>query len=536
MSKKGTAVLQDAEAGFFSPERSQAVSAWMEIAKYFSPSQYPLFASNGYLTTAQSAGVSQLYTNEGVLSAQTLSSTIQNTVINEATEWIIPKYTLPELNLDGEANIFAERTGKLLLSSLSNSNFYTESAKLVRSFCTFGTGVIVFDELTNENSDSFGGFNFRGLHLTQCAWYEGAEGLVDRVYIKESLSVENILSRYGALSDDMAKVHKKNPTERFNIVTAQLPVGKGIFELVTVAVATRTILRSVELKEQAVFVPRWSTMSGECIGYGCGHVGVPDVKVLNTMRFEHLQSKALVNRPPVLVEQDNILGELSLQAGAMSYVNSVDGIRPVNLGINPQSMMGTEADYKDAVRRAFLLDKIALPPRTEIGEMSAYEVAHRLSEMGNVVAGEISRLYSEFLSLVGSRGIGILFRKGMLGEIPKAVQEYGSIDFNFMFVNPLARSRELEGVKSLQSALQVLTAVQNASPNSPELSNVMQVFNTERMPINVCRDLGVPDLYLSTEEEIRQAEQEQQQENQLRKVAQLQGLESQQGGGQPNGG
>jgi hypothetical protein len=48
------------------------------------------------------------------------------------------------------------------------------------------------------------------------------------------------------------------------------------------------------------------------------------------MRFEHLQSKALVNRPPVLVEQDNILGELSLQAGAMSYVNSVDGIRPVN--------------------------------------------------------------------------------------------------------------------------------------------------------------------------------------------------------------
>jgi hypothetical protein len=40
----------------------------------------------------------------------------------------------------------------------------------------------------------------------------------------------------------------------------------------------------------------------------------------------------------------------------------------------------------------------------------------------------------------------------MLGEIPKAVQEYGSIDFNFMFVNPLARSRELEGVKSLQSA------------------------------------------------------------------------------------
>lgn len=495
MKKLGRDIIDSANDAFMSPERIEAERAWLDIAHYCCPSQEPLFTNKDH-TRGVSAPVSQLYTNEAILAGQTLTSTMQSTLLNESTYWIKPTFTDATLMDDEESARWIDFVGKRILTEFSTSNFYTEAAKVFKALVYFATGAMVIDE--NNPTGAFKGIKCKGLHITQCAWFEGDDGVVNRVYIQESLSVENVLSRYSKLPKALYKKLKNNPTERVNIISAHLPNLDGTFKMVAVDVETATVLFNEKVHEQAIMVPRWSTMSGEAIGWGCGHAAVPDARVLSIMRFENLQGRALNNRPPVVVEQDNIIGTLKIKSGSIINVSSLDGIRAMDLRVDTASMRMDEKDLRLSIQQAFLLDKIALPPRTSIGEMSAYEVSRRVSEMTGVISGTISRIYSEFLVPAATRTLGILYRKAQLGKIPDEVKRRGEISLVMKFDNPLARSKEFEGVQALQSSMQVLAPMAQVNPE------VMAVYDTQRLPLQVCRDLGVPEGYLSSSDDINQ--------------------------------
>lgn len=529
-SDRGRKLVREAEAAFTSPERTQADSVWGLIAKYCMPSQAGLF--NNASGMAQSPQISKLMTNEGILASQTLSSTLMSTLMNESTQWLKPAFRDETLLDDEESGIWLEHVGKTMMTYLSQSNFYSEASKLWSNVSTFGSGVFVIEE--NNVNDTFVGVNFRGMHLAQTAWSEGKTGTVDRVYIKESLAVEVMLARYGKISSQAKKRLAVDPSERWSVITCNTPNKDGTYDVTAIEVRTGFILNEQTMSDQHILVPRWSCMTGESIGSGCGHTAVTELSLLNTMRFEHMSSKALANRPPLLVEQDNLLGDLNLKSGHISEVASVDGIRPLQLGGDVQSMMVSEQDVKESVRRAFLLDKLSLPPRTDTGEMSAFEVSRRVSEMSNVVAGVVSRQAIEFGNPLGSRLVAMLYRKGLLGEIPDKVKESGSIDLAFNFANQMSRSQSYEGVQALQNAFQTLAPLAQVNPS------IMAVFDNAELGVEVCRDLGVPETYTSSRDAVKgklekaQQQAEQQAQSEQMKTA-LQAKALSEGGEQTNG-
>ena len=77
---------------------------------------------------------------------------------------------------------------------------------------------------------------------------------------------------------------------------------------------------------------RWDTAPNEKIGRGPAHNAYPTIRSLNIAVREGLQSKALTNRPPILVEDQNLFTTIDLRPGHQTVVNNVDGIKPLNSG------------------------------------------------------------------------------------------------------------------------------------------------------------------------------------------------------------
>lgn len=486
-------LVEEALTAFMSPERVSASASWAEIARLCAPSQSALFGSSAL---PASGFMPNLLTNVGILSAQKLSSSLVSILMNEAESWVQVTFRDESFLDDEEASNWSGFVSRTLLANLSDSNFYSEALKFWHSLSCFGTAVMVADEI--NAAGSYEGLNFRTLHLSQCAWYEGRTGLVERVYIKESLTLEVVLSRYGKMSSDSKKRLTENPTERLNVVTCNIPESDGSFLVSALECTSGFILDVRRTNVQSVLVARWLTSTGESIGWGCGHTASYDVSILNNMRFEHLQALALVNRPPVMVEQDNILGELQVKSGHIVNVASLEGIAPMNLGINTHSALVSEADLKESIRSAFLLDNLTLPPRTETGEMSALEVSRRVSEMSRATAGVNLRIFSEFLAPLGGRVLDILYRNNQLGIIPKVLSRSGELNVHlkFKFINQLSRAQGYEGVQALQNALQLLLPLAQSNPA------VMLVFDEQELPLKACRDIGVPEIYISSKDEL----------------------------------
>ena len=66
-------------------------------------------------------------------------------------------------------------------------------------------------------------------------------------------------------------------------------------------------------------VPRWSTLAGEVYGRGPGNIAMPDIRLLNVMYRELVQSAQLANRPPMFVDDDGYLLPISYVPAAINF-------------------------------------------------------------------------------------------------------------------------------------------------------------------------------------------------------------------------
>lgn len=503
-------ILKKADQAFGNTERTNQQSNWELLAEFILPNQSGIF--NG-LDTPGGKKTRRLYDSTAIQANSDLAAAIHSTLTNPATRWSKLRYKQEDLNNDREAIAWLEEVNKEIHSNINESTFDTMVSKNYQSFSSLGTMVLYQEEKTNE-AGIFEGFGFEAIHLSQVAFSENKNGIVDCVYRKFSLTARQAMEKFGNDNPDCIKESVENsPEKEFEFYHVVMPRDKKQVKQGMTSAKNRAYASYYICKKEAkivkeggyyefpFYVTRWQTMPGETYGRGPGHIALPDVRTLNTVKEHGLHAIAKAVNPPIMAEQRSILGNLDLRPGQLTIVRNLDGLKEFVTQSRYDVTQFAVEDLRNAIKSIFFIDKLFLPPRTETGEMTAFEIDQRLAQMQRVLGPTLSRLNSEFLSPLIIRSFKILLRAGMLPEVPEILKERG-IDVEIGFVNQLSRAQQIEELSSVQAWVRDTAELAQLNPE------VLDLINFDEVSKFSAKIRGISEKLVSNEDAVEERRQQ----------------------------
>lgn len=526
-------IVTRAETLFTSEERQNTDSVWSDLSEFMLNNQYGAFkgqgvtgvpTNNAISTAPGSRRTRRIFDSTALQAVQDLASAFQGTLTNPATVWSKLRFQQDDLNNDEESVAWLEETNRIMHNKFNESNFDTESSKAYQSLVSLANMALFFEQ---DGED----FRFTSLHMGQIVIAEDKNSVVDTVYRKFSLTAKQAFEKWGAnLHSNILKVLEKTPDQQFQFLHAVLPREPNKVKLNELGLAPgesrpvasiyidmthHNLLEESGYYEMPIFVPRWSLMPGEVYGRGPGHYALPDTRTLNRLKQRGLEAIDLQVRPPMLANRTDVFGQLDLRPGGISIVKNVDGIREFVSQARSDILQFSVEELRNSIRSIFFLDKLLLPPRTETGEMTAFEVSQRIEQMQRVLGPVLSRLNHEFLNPLVIRAFKIMLRSGVLPELPDLLKERG-IDVEIVFVNQLARAQQIQDVSTIQQWIQNMAQLAQLAPE------VLDNINTDGIAKHTAKILGVPEVAVQNDkvvEEIRESRAQQQQQAQAMETA-----------------
>ena len=307
-------------------------------------------------------------------------------------------------------------------------------------------------------------------------------------------------------------IHAVEPLEDY-----ERAMGKGAtklpFHSCHVCEEDKMVVRAGGYNEFPYLVPRWSKATGEIFGRSPSYNALPDIKTLNKAVEIGLKAWAKAIDPPLLVQDDGVIGKVRMTPGGITVVRNDAAIKPLQIGSNWQITDLKENQLRTAIRQAYYSDQLQLQDGPQ---MTATEVQVRYELMQRLLGPTLGRFQSEFLTPLIERVFGIMFRAGGFLPAPEII-EGQSIDVEY--VGPLARSQRMEEATAVERLYQLAMQIVQLDPN------IMDVIDHDKAIRARAGLLGVPKSVLRGEGEVaelREARAPQQQMQQEIMMAQQQ--------------
>jgi hypothetical protein len=222
--------------------------------------------------------------------------------------------------------------------------------------------------------------------------------------------------------------------------------------------------------EMPFMFPRDMVEANEIYGRGAGMIVLPEMGTLNAMRKTHLRTGERVAAPPILTHNDeyslgarrvNLLPD-GLNFGALdSSGNPL--IRPFETGSKLDLTREMMQDEMEAINDAFSLNLFRLLIEDPRSNVTAFEIAQRMQEKGELIGPAVDSLQSEIFGPETDRLLGIMSRSGGMPEVPPIVQEYGT--YRIEHVSPANQLQRAGEVAAIGRTLELITPLAAADPN-----------------------------------------------------------------------
>lgn len=512
------------DQAFNDTERTQAENLWSELTEYINNNDFTDFFNAGISssivgqgsTTSGAAGAKKtqrIFDGTAGRAATTLSSSIHGILTNPASPWADIKFSgdTEDLNKDQESVAALSAAVRDIRTKIQESNFSDAMLKVYMSHVVLGNAAL----LVEVKSD--GSFRFTPLHMSQVAWMENMDGRVDTVFRKVNITLKQAFERWGdALPDDMLVRLPKEPMEKVDIIHIIAPRmpdeirlnEDGLahpnfrpFASYYVDMNSKVIIEEGGFYEMPILGVRYHTMPGEVYGRGPGHLALPDVRTLNKLKELALEAETLRVKPPILANRRDLIGgQLRMRPGGITVMQNIDGIKPWTIGGRDQSFQITVEELVKAINESFFLDKLLLPPRTETGEMTAFEVAERIKQTNTVLGPVLARVNNELLQPLIMRMFMVKLRAGEINLTP-AMKIHGA-NIQVIFNNQLAQAQRIQDVTTIHQWIQSVGALAQINP---EVADNVDADQTAEF---IAITLGVPHEAVRDRKEVAQVRAE----------------------------
>lgn len=524
-STNGAELIRQANVAFAGNERQNVETQWRELAEFVLPSQFAQFNGDN---TKGIKRTRRMYDITGQISSRDLASTMHSTVTNPLSKWSKLRFRETELNDNAEANAWTQHAVTEIHNALNDSNFDNQVGECYQSLVGLGTGVLFQDEVIEEGE--FQRLNFKALHLSEVAFKENHLGIVDCLYRKFRLTLKQAYQMFGDAigeeaeqqmqtkpNDEEVFYHCIYPREKEDIKLNQFGDADAMhrpYASVYIMAKKNIVVKEDGYYNFPVYAMRWLKLPGETYGYGPGHVALADVLTLNIVMKYMLKGLAKAVDPVIFQEQNNILTG-DMRPGRVVSVRNVQGIKEGVTQSRFDIGFMQAKDLRDSIKSAFYIDKLLLPPRTETGEMTAYEIEQRLNQMQVILGPPLSRLNSELLQPLVMNTLKILMKHGIIHPIPdvvikqsQAISRNGmkAIDIDVAFVNSLARSQQMSEVRNLTSWIQEVGGIAQALQKPEAIDSV----NVDAVVEKIARTRDIDEHLVLDSEEVQSMREDRQ--------------------------
>ena len=485
---------------------------WQEILDYVMPRK----AEVSFQRSKGEKRTEVLFDSTAVTACTLLAASLQGTLTSPSLPWFSLKLRDQDLNQERDIQVWLEDTASRMYDVFNESNFNTEVHELYLDLVSIGTGALFVEESRKGFNEE--GVHFNALHIKEYFIAENINGKVDTLYRKYKLTARQAVQEFGEdnVGEKVLEAAKEKPDKIFNFIHAVEPTedyeratGKSAtklpFHSCHVCMEDKMKVRVGGYNEFPYLVPRWSKATGEIFGRSPSYNALPDIKTVNKAVEIGLKAWAKAIDPPLLVQDDGVIGRVRMTPGGITVVRNDGAIKPLQIGSNWQITDMKENQLRTAIRQAYYSDQLQLQ---EGPQMTATEVQVRYELMQRLLGPTLGRFQTEFLNPLIERIFGIMLRNDALLERPEMLTE---AEIDIEYVGPLARSQRMEEVTAIDRLYELVFGVAQADPSIMDLIN-HDVAMRARATL-----LGVPKTILRGQDEVdaireQRAEQQQMQQ------------------------
>lgn len=483
---------------------------WQEILDYVMPRK----ADITFKRTKGEKRAEILFDSTAITASNLLAASLQGTLTSPSLQWFNIKLKEEQLNQDRGVQLWLEDCSKRMYEVFNETNFNSEVHEMYLDLVTIGTGALFVEEGNKGFVESK--IHFNTMHIAEYYIQENVQGYVDTLYRKYKLSARQAVQEFGEdnLGEKVLKAAAEKPDKMFNFIHAVEPLedyeramGKGAtklpFHSCHVCEEDKMVVRGGGYNEFPYLVPRWTKATGEIFGRSPSYNALPDIKTLNKAVEIGLKAWAKAIDPPLLVQDDGVIGRVRMTPGGITVVRNDAAIKPLQIGSNWQITDLKENQLRTAIRQAYYSDQLQLQ---EGPQMTATEVQVRYELMQRLLGPTLGRFQSEFLNPLIERVFNIMFRANALAPVPE-IAEGQSLQVEF--IGPLARSQRMEEAVAVERLYQLGMQLAQADPN------ILDLFDNDTA-IRLRADLlGVPKTVLRGPAEVEQIRRQRAQQQQM---------------------
>ena len=490
---------------------------WQDILDYVMPRK----ADISFVRAKGTKRTEVLYDSTAITANNLLAASLQGTLTSPSLPWFHLKLRDKELNENRDVQLWLEDSARRMYDTFNESNFNTEVHELYLDLCSVGTGSMFVEE--GNNGFETEGIHFNTLHIAEYFIQENINGQVDTLYRKYKLTARQAIEEFGEdnLGEKILEASKNKPDKMFNFIHAVEPTKdyeralrkantKLPFHSCHVCVEDKMVVRTGGYNEFPYLVPRWAKATGEIFGRSPSYNALPDIKTLNKAVEIGLKAWAKAIDPPLLVQDDGVIGRVRMTPAGITVVRNDGAIKPLQIGSNWQITDMKETQLRTAIRQAYYSDQLQLQ---EGPQMTATEVQVRYELMQRLLGPTLGRFQSEFLNPLIERTFGIMLRAGALMPEPDIIKGQ-QIDVEY--VGPLARSQRMEESVAIERLYGLAMNVVQVDPT------IMDNINHDEAIRLRATLLGVPKTILRGRDEVEELREQRAEQQQAMAQAQEQ--------------
>ena len=452
---------------------------WQEVSDFFLPRK----ADFNVTRTEGDKRNNLIFDSTGINLSELLAASLAGFLTNPASQWFNVRIRGNDgADVSQTVKEWLDDTTKRMMAEINapETAFTSHMHEVYLDIVTFGTGVIFVGESEDETR-----LLFDSRHLSEVVISESSDGIVDTVLRTFKFTVKQIMNKWPDNTSKIVrdKMEKGNFEDKIEVIHAVIPrkdrdkerkdALNMPWESTYIVTDDDTVLDESGFEEFPYMVPRWTKATGETYGRSPAMTARPDVKQLQEMMSTTIRAAQKIVDPPLLVDDEGVLGPVRTMPGGLNYVRSGSGesVRPLQTGGNIPISFQMMEDVRNRMRTIFFVDQLLFSGDFR---MTATEVIQRTEERMRLLGPILGRLQSEFLGPMISRIFGIMFRNGKIKEPPEEIE---GEEFEVEYVSPIVRAqKEIE-------ALSILRWMESVSPLlalDPTASQVIDAPETIR--------------------------------------------------------
>lgn len=449
---------------------------------------------------------SDIYDTTPILANDQLAAALHSMLTNPELRFFELLFGDPKLDALPQVKAWCELCGDRMYQVLNSSNFQTEIHEYYIDLGAAGTGCMYME----ENDETVVHFSTRALKEIRID--ENYLGQVDTLARMFKLRPHQILKMFPklkaeTLSAALQTSADSNATDQIAILHMTEPAhmvrdpehrdrlkAKGHKISSTYMLFDKKFIIDQNSYEEFPFLTgRWSKTTGELYGRGPGFQMLPDIMMLNAMMLTVIQGAQKTVDPPLMVEDDAVIGQVRLTPAGLTIVRA-GAEKPAPLITNARVDFGQQMleDVRKRIRQGFYMDQLKLPQ--ESPQRTAEEVRQIAEEQMRLMGPVLGRQHSETLSPLIKRLFGIMSRKGMFPPPPEQVAK---MPLKVKYSSLLARAQRLQEMQNVQRAIVTLQPIATIRPD------IMDNVKLDDLTKEVLTGYGVPQRLIPTDFELK---------------------------------